>query len=113
MGSEVRITNALTGGQKGQKDERYDLIPVGPLRQLARHYGVGARKYDDHNWRRGYDWSLSYAALQRHAQAFWSGEDTDEETGSPHLAAVAFHAFALLEWATTHPELDDRYEEAK
>jgi dATP/dGTP diphosphohydrolase len=106
---ETRITNALTGGQKGSKDERYDLIPVEPLAALARHYGVGAYKYADHNWRKGYDWSLSYAALQRHAQAFWGGEDLDEETGSPHLAAVAFHAFALLEWAKTHPELDDRY----
>ena len=113
VGGEVRITNELTGGQKGSKDERHDLIPIGPLAALARHYGRGADKYDDHNWRRGYSWSLSYAALQRHATAFWGGEDVDSETGSPHLAAVAFHAFALMEWMTTHPELDDRYKEEK
>jgi 5'(3')-deoxyribonucleotidase len=108
---EVRVVNKTTGGQKGSKLERYDLIPTGPLAEVARHYGRGARKYDDHNWRRGYDWSLSYAALQRHAQAFWDGEDIDPETGSHHLAAVVFHALAMMEWGKTHPELDDRWKD--
>lgn len=76
---------------------------------MARHYGRGAEKYEDNNWRRGYEWSLSYAALQRHATAFWGGEDVDPETGSHHLAAVAFHAFAMMEWGRTHPEMDDRH----
>lgn len=105
---EVRITNPLTGGQKGDKLERFDLIPVGPLTALARHYGIGARKYADNQWRRGYDWHLSYAAAQRHLNGFWGGEDIDEETGSPHLAAAAWHCFALLQFAVDHPELDDR-----
>lgn len=106
---EVRITNPLTGGQKGSKLERFDLIPIDPLTELARHYGKGAAKYDANQWRKGYDWSLSYAALQRHLTAFWNGEDYDEETGSPHMVAVAWHAFALLEFMNTCPELDDRY----
>lgn len=108
MSEETRVTDPNTGGQKGDKLERYDLIPVGPLAEVARHYGVGARKYEDRNWEKGYRWSLSYAALQRHANAFWSGESIDPENGQMHLAAVAFHAFALMEWETTHPELDDR-----
>lgn len=106
---EVRSVSS-TGGAKGTKLARYDLIPVGPLRQVAEHYGKGAAKYADHNWRRGYEWSKSYAALMRHATQFWSGEDVDEETGSHHMAAVAFHALALLEYAETHPDFDDRYE---
>ena len=105
---EVRSVNALTGGEKGVKPARFDLIPVGPLTALAVHYGVGANKYADRNWEKGYEWGKSYAALQRHLTAFWNGEDIDEDTGSPHLAAVVFHAFAMLEWGRTHPELDDR-----
>lgn len=105
---EVRSVSS-TGGAKGTKLARYDLLPVGPLRQVAEHYGKGASKYADHNWRRGYEWSKSYAALMRHATQFWSGEDIDEETGSHHMAAVAFHALALLEYAKTHPEFDDRH----
>lgn len=106
--SEVRITNATTGGEKGQKLARFDLLPAGPLNLLATHYGIGSAKYQDRNWERGVNWSLNFAALQRHAWAFWAGEDIDPETSSPHMAAVAWHAFALLEFADTHPELDDR-----
>jgi len=105
---EVRVTDPETGGQKGRKVARFDLIPAGPLTQVAEHYGRGAEKYEDRNWERGYDWSLSFAALMRHAWAFWNGEDDDPETGSPHMAAVVFHAFALLEFAKTHPEKDNR-----
>ena len=104
---EVRVTSE-TGGQKGSKLARFDLIPVGPLTTLAELYGKGAEKYADRNWERGYDWSLSYAALQRHLTAFWGGQDNDPEHGLPHLASVAWHAFAMMEWANTHPEFDNR-----
>lgn len=108
MSNEIRSVSA-TGGEKGVKDEAFHLIPPEALTILARHYGIGARKYADNNWRRGYEWSKSYAAMQRHATAWLSGEDIDPETQSPHMAAVAFHAFALLVFAGEHPEFDDRY----
>lgn len=106
--SEVRIVNKETGGEKGAKAARFDLIPTAPLITLATLYGKGAEKYADRNWERGYEWSLSYSALLRHAVAFWSGEDCDPEHGLPHLASVAWHAFAMMEWSSTHPELDNR-----
>ena len=105
--TEVR-TISSTGGEKGVKDARFDLIPPHPLWAVATHYGVGARKYEARNWERGYEWSKSFGALQRHAVAWWAGEDIDDETGSNHLAAIVFHAFALLEFTDTHPEFDDR-----
>lgn len=105
---EIRVVNEETGGEKGQKLARFDLIPAKPLWAVAEHYGKGARKYADRNWERGYAWSLSIGALERHLNLFKQGETLDEETGSPHLAAVVFHALALLEFSETHPELDDR-----
>ena len=105
---EVRVVDPKTGGAKGNKLCRPDLIPVGPLTEVATHYGRGALKYSPDNWRKGYAYSLSYAALQRHAMQFWAGEDDDQETGSSHMAAVVFHALALMEFRKTHPELDDR-----
>lgn len=108
MSEEIRKVSS-TGGEKGSKPERFSLLPPEALEKIARHYGVGAAKYDDHNWRKGYDWSLSYDSLLRHANAFWSGEDIDEETGSPHMAAVAFHAMTLLVFMVEHPDFDDRY----
>lgn len=134
---ETRTTSS-TGGQKGVKNQRFDLIPVGPLTELAEHYGRGAKKYDDHQWRKGFEWSKSYAAIQRHLNAFWGGEDYDtcppngddcqnvtaegapfesesgtcyNHTGSHHMAAVAWHSMTLLEFKNTFPEYDDRFKE--
>ncbi len=106
--AEIRTVSS-TGGEKGIKPQRYELIPAGPLARLAELYGFGAEKYAANNFRRGYEFSKSFASLMRHAQLFWSGEDDDQETGLPHMAAVAFHAFALMEFVVTHPEFDDRY----
>ena len=108
MSSEIRSVSS-TGAEKGTKAERYDLLPVEALATVARHYGVGAAKYADHNWRKGYEWSKSYAALQRHANAFWSGEDIDAETGSPHMAGVAFHALTLITYMREQRAFDDRF----
>lgn len=106
---EVRITDPVTGGQKGSKPERYDLIPVWPLSEVARIYGYGAQKYDEHNWRKGYDWSLSYAALQRHLNQFWAGESYDSESRVHHLASVVFHAMALMEFDNDKKGNDNRW----
>lgn len=105
------IVESSSGGKKGQKPERYSLLPIEALDHVARLYAAGAEKYDDHNWRAGYDWSLSYDALMRHVTAFWAGEDIDPEWGErniPHLAAVAFHAFTLLVFMENNPEFDNR-----
>lgn len=110
--TEVRQTSE-TGGEKGQKQARFDLIPPDALWQLATLYGVGAEKYAERNWERGYSWSLSYAAMQRHANQFWMGEDVDEETQIPHMASVAWHAFAMLHFLSnydTYGEYDNRPE---
>jgi len=97
--TEVRYTDPITGGQKGSKPERHSLIPPEALSEISKVYGYGAEKYDAHNWRKGYPWSLSYDALQRHLNAFWSGQDIDPESGLPHLAHAAFHVNTLLTWS--------------
>ncbi|WNM66413.1 hypothetical protein SEA_CULVER_145 [Gordonia phage Culver] len=101
---------STTGGKKQKKLARYDLIPAGPLLELAELYGRGAAKYADRNWENGYDWSLSFSALQRHAWQFWDGENFDEETGAAHLASVAWHALALLQFMQQqkYAQFDDR-----
>lgn len=109
---EERVRNETTGGEKGQKLARFDLVPPRPLWELAEHYGKGARKYAERNWERGYAWSLSYQAAMRHLNQFWQGQDYEyaetERVTYDHLAAAAFHIFALMEFRYTHPELDNR-----
>jgi dATP/dGTP diphosphohydrolase len=106
--SEFRIIDPLTGGEKGRKLARTDLLPPDALLSIAEHYGRGALKYEDRNWERGYAWSLSYGALLRHLFAWWGGEDIDAETGSSHLAAVGWHALALIAFETREVGTDDR-----
>lgn len=109
---EVRVTDPKTGGQKGQKLERFDLIPGEPLQELARVYGRGAAKYSDDNWRKGYSWNLSFAALNRHLWAWWLGSKHDE-LGNHHLCQVAWHAFTLY-WFQLHSKgTDDRCSSTK
>lgn len=109
-GSEVRTTSE-TGGQKGVKPERWDLIPWRALAEVSRVYAFGATKYEDHNWRKGYEWSKAFAAEQRHvAEKFWGeAEDLDPESGLNHLAHGVFHLLSMLEWSLSRPEFDDRF----
>lgn len=134
MSDEIRTTSA-TGGEKGVKPERHDLLPVKGIAAIARVFGFGAQKYADHNWRRKYEWGKSIAALNRHLDAFADGEtydlcgggceyhsETGERTcrnhsGLPHLAHAGFHILVLLTWLEEDGEgvdnpMDDRWPSA-
>ena len=97
---------------EGRKDDtgklRFDLIPVRPLEEVARVYTIGAAKYDDRNWENGLSWGRVFAALMRHAWAWWRRERLDQTDGQHHLASVVWCALALMEYEETHQELDDR-----
>lgn len=96
VSQEVRVVDERTGGEKGSKLARFSLIPPEFMWALAEHYGIGARKYADRNWERGYKWSLSIDALERHLVQWKMGETFDPETGSNHLIAAAWHCCALF-----------------
>jgi hypothetical protein len=96
-----------TGGEKGSKLPRFDLMPPDALFEVAKVYGIGSKKYADRNWERGYPWGLSYAALERHLNKDKAGETYDDE-GFMHLAAVAWHALALISFRLRGVGTDDR-----
>jgi hypothetical protein len=104
---EVRVTDPITGGEKGQKPQRFSLIPIQFLWALATHYGIGGQKYADRNWERGYAWSLSLDAHGRHLAAFLNGERDDIETGSHHLIAAIWHLIALYIFDVRNLGTDD------
>ena len=106
--TEIRITDPKTGGQKGQKDERFDLMPFDALEEVARVYGTGAKKYADDNWLKGYSWRLSAGALLRHVGRFMLGEDYDRESGHLHLAHAAWHCMTLITFKMRALGTDDR-----
>lgn len=102
------MVDPVTGGEKGSKPERFDLIPPEALEAIARVYGAGSAKYADRNWEKGYRYGLSFAALMRHAWAWWRGEDADMESGESHLAHVAWHALTLMTFRQRRIGTDDR-----
>lgn len=106
--SEVCITDPVTGAQKGQKQERFDLLPWDALEEVARVYGFGATKYEDWNWLKGYRWSLSFGALVRHVARAILGEDRDPESGCLHLAHAAWHCLTLITFLMRGLGMDDR-----
>ena len=118
--SGAQFSTSDSGATKQVKEARYDMIPADALRILAEHYGKGAEKYPPFdsgdglgildNYRRGYHWSLSFAAMQRHSWQFWNGEDIDPETGSPHLIAAAWHCLTMVHWMN-NPELAQKYDD--
>lgn len=102
-------TETFTGGTKyDELKARFELIPSAPLKQLAEVYTMGAEKYAPRQWEQGMDWGRLYAAAHRHLNAFWSGQDLDEESALPHLAHAAWNLFALMEYMETRPEFDNR-----
>ena len=96
-GSEWTEKEGCTGFKYDAGKERYGLIPALPLRELAKLFTSGAVEHPARNWEGGMDFERAYNALQRHAQAFWNGQDYDTDSKAHHMAAVTFWAFALME----------------
>lgn len=104
-----------TGGMKGMKLVRYSLLPWDALEAIAEHFGkcggdgTGPGKYSERNWERGYAWSLSRDAEERHMKAFWQDrEDVDQDSQSLHLTAHAWHALTMLAMYLRGIGKDDR-----
>ena len=83
----------LTGRKFDTGKDRWDLVPYAALREIVYVLTFGATKYGPENWKQVPEARNRYfAALQRHLYAWWTGQQTDPETGTNHLA----HAGACL-----------------
>jgi len=82
------LAKAHAEGQKlDDEKDRWDLLPVGSVRQVVRVLTYGARKYAPHNWQKvSHARERYFAASLRHLSAWWEGEKVDPESGLPHLA---------------------------
>lgn len=99
----------ITGGIKHDLDkEKFDLMPMMPLLELAKLFTLGAVKYGVRNWEKGMKFGRLFAAMMRHSIKWWAGEKYDQENGQHHLVAVMWNAMVLMELENTHPEMDDR-----
>lgn len=90
----------LQGVHKDEGKPRLDLIPPEVLFALGKTLGKGLEKYEERNWEKGIPWTKIYASLQRHLWKFWGGEETDPESGLPHL----YHALSNIAFLVTYLE---------
>ena len=96
-------------GKKPRKTAELSWIDPDVLLALARVAGKGAEQYGHpYNYRAGFEWSKAYNALVRHLLAFWGGEDTDPESGEPHLAHALWNTHVLLSFSLGDYGKDDR-----
>ncbi|MGF7160147.1 hypothetical protein FHS85_001770 [Rhodoligotrophos appendicifer] len=93
---------------EGRFKARYDLLPPDALEAVALAGTIGGNLYGDRDWERGGHWGFHFAALMRHAWAFWRGEDRDPASGLPHMAHVAWRALALTAYFLRGAGTDDR-----
>lgn len=87
---------------------RFDLLPPHALEDVAAVFTYGAAKYADRNYERGMEISRVYAATHRHLNAYWRGQDLDEESALSHLAHAVTDLMILMELHRLYPEMDDR-----
>ncbi len=104
------MTNNLeqfSSGAVRQKQEhiRFDLISPIALKRLAETMAKGAKKYSDHNWRKGIPFSNLLNHVLNHLNEYLDGNRSED-----HLAHAVFGIFAMMEFEKTQPELNDLYQ---
>lgn len=87
---------------------RYDLLPPEALEALAHVLTHGAARYGDRNFEIGMRWGRVFAAMMRHAWAFWRGQDFDPDSGMPHTWHVLACAAFLVTFEARKIGADDR-----
>lgn len=95
----------MSGVKHDNGKNRLDLIPPEAINEIARAFTHGSVKYGDHNWREGICTSRLYGATLRHLNAYWGGEDIDEDSGLHHLALAGAEICMLI----SSQKYDDRY----
>ena len=77
----------------GNKKVPLHLVPLSAMAYTAQGLGEGAKKYGQFNYRdTDVETQVYVGAALRHIMAYADGEDTDPDSGNPHLA----HAMASL-----------------
>lgn len=97
-----------TGARFNADKPDFSLLPLVTLVDEVRVWMWGREKYAAWNWAKGMPWSAAFASCMRHLTAWQAGEDTDPESGLPHLAHAMCNLRMLTLYAETYREGDDR-----
>src|SRR5690606_14697958 len=76
-------------------------------RAAARVFEYGKQKYAAWNWAKGMAWSVPLACAARHALAILEGDETDPESGLPHVGHYIANLVMLAHFVRWYPEGND------
>lgn len=100
---EIKVDSTTGAKRSSDADQyRFDLIPQRMLERVAKVMKTGADRYGAHNWEKGFPWSSLVNHLLRHAYLYLVGDRTED-----HLAHMVCNLGFLIEYETTHVELND------
>ena len=85
-----------------------DLIPPEAMVALATILSHGADRYSDRNWEKGMKWGRMFAAMMRHAWAWWARDSIDPDSGRSHMWHVLCCAAMLVAYEARGTGEDDR-----
>jgi len=87
----------------------FHMIPAGPKAMMAMAFYEGGTKYGPYNWRvAGVRASTYKAAVERHLEKWWNGDDTDPTTHVHHLANAMAGLAIILDAEIQDKLTDDR-----
>ena len=87
---------------------RFGLLPPAALTAVVKVFTFGAKKYAAHNYLKSTTLGRYSDAALRHIFAWLGGEETDPESGEPHLAHAICCLLMLLELRSRGLGEDDR-----
>jgi len=93
----------------GVKKVPLHLVPPSAAHYLATAFADGAAKYGPYNWReKDVSAAVYIAAMKRHIDDWWDGEDLSEDAKVEHLAHAMACAAIILDAASIGKLVDDR-----
>ncbi len=101
------MSNQATKHDQGKP--RMELLPPEALEEIAKVLTFGSKKYDAHNWRKGFEYSRLLGAALRHITAYNGGEDKDPESGLSHLSHASCCLMFLITQEVNGTGTDDRF----
>lgn len=105
--TEIKV-DGKHGGTKMDGDKaQYGLLPPDSLKAVAEVMTSGAKKYSANNWV-NLEISRVMDALERHINAFKSGEEYAEDSGQHHLAHAMANTMMAYHIVMNKPAQDDR-----
>jgi len=98
----------------GIKKVPYSTVSAPVMAETGLAMLEGALKYGRHNYRAiGVRTSVYYDAALRHLTAFWEGEDTDPDSGLPHVTKAIASLMVLRDAQLCDKCVDDRPPKSK